>query len=276
MKKLITALLLAGASMSASADTFQFDPEQDTTFIDVDIINSQLLPNFPVDVRQYFGADGLLNDGDAFTEQFTFNFSNATPTLDIWAIDELNFNFDLAGTISNVVYGAGVPDLADLPGNLATFQANLAATSFDLNFTNTMEALSIDYNGTVIGVFDLVATTTTDTIALDGSNTNVGFVFNLQFNEAWALGNAATLNSVWRDGDGDLIDIANFDLFAAGSAGPNGTSDGLFFDQNNVPYIDINVKDNGAAFTARIPEPSTVAMLGLALLGFAGSRRKAK
>ncbi len=154
----------------------------------------------------------------------------------------------------------------------------MAATSFAVNFTNTESALTVTYfDGLVtstLGVFDLVSTISTPTVFLDGSNTNSAFILRLQFNEAWAAANMATIDSVWRRENGDLIDIENFDLIAAGSAGPNGTSDGVFVDGNG-PYVDINVKDNGATFTARIPEPSSIAMLGLALLGLARIRRKA-
>lgn len=274
MKKLILAAIVFGStSLAATAGTFQFDPEQDGTFIDVDVANSQLFPNDPVNVRQYLGADLALNNGDEFEEEFTYNFSNTTGAPnEIYLPNILNFNFDLEGTIKNVTYGAGVPDLINSPG---TFEDDMKAASFDLQFDNTASALTIDYMGTVIGVFDLFQSTVTDTVALDGSNTNVGFVMGFEFNEAWAALNMATINNVWRKKDGNLINIDAFDLFAAGSAGPNGTSTGVSGDANGT-FVGLNVKDNGATFTASIPEPTSIAILGLGLLGLAGSRRKAK
>ena len=56
MKKLLLAgLALAGMSTVSQAAVFQFDPERDGTFVDVEVMNHQLLPNGPVDVKQYFG-----------------------------------------------------------------------------------------------------------------------------------------------------------------------------------------------------------------------------
>jgi hypothetical protein len=278
MKKLtIATLLLAGITFNSAASTFLFDPEQDGTFFPVDLMNTQLLPNSPVDVHQYLGADGKLNDGDKFTESFVYNFTNATSpalTTEIWGIGELNLSVSLSGSISNVVYGAGVPDIAD---PAAVFAANLQATSFDTDF-NTSAAdstvsLTFDYMGTVIGEFDVTASTVTEAIALDGGNTNVGFIFNYEFDAVWAAANTGLINDVWRTITDDDIDLDLFKLQSTGSAGPNGTSDGVFADALGV-YVDINTKDNGSTITASIPEPTSIAMLGLGLLGLAGSRRK--
>jgi hypothetical protein len=278
MRKLtLAALLMASTAFTAAADTILFDPEQDGTFFELDLMNTQLLPNGPVSVQQYFGGDGMLNAGDKFKESYVYNFTNATGpggTVAAWGIGDLNFSISLAGEISNVVYGAGVPNLAD-PGNLS---ANMAATSFQTDFYNSNAdssvSLTIDYQGVVIGEFDVVASQVTDAITLDGSNTNVGFVFSYKFDETWALANQATIDSVWRKQNGDLVDFGNFKLESAGSAGPNGTSDGVFSDGDGV-YIDINVKDNGSTIIAKIPEPTSIALFGLALIGLAGARRRA-
>ena len=225
------------------------------------------------------GGDGLLNDGDAFSETFTYNFINSTApdmSVEIWNMNELNFTLNLTGTISDVVSPDGVPDLGD-PGTLAD---RMATTTFKTNFnTSDMDSsvgLTVDYMGTVIGEFDVFGSVTNDVIAFDGSTTNAAFIFGFELDDVWAAANTAMVNDVWRMANGDFIDPELFSLISLGAAGPNGTTDGVFVDQNGA-YLDINVADNGSIFVARIPEPTSVALFGLALVGLAGAaRRKTK
>ena len=243
-------------------------------------MNHQLLPNLPIEVKQYLGADFILNDGDAFSESFTFNFINSTApnaSVEIWNINELNFTLNLTGTISDVTYNAGIPDLGNDPGNFAD---NMAATTFKTNFNTTaMDSsvgMTVDYMGTVIGEFDVFGSVTNDVIAFDGSTQNAAFIFGFELDEVWAAANTAMVNDVWRKENGDFIDPDVFQLISLGAAGPNGTSTGINSDINGT-YIGINVADNGGIFVARIPEPTSVALFGLALVGLAGSaRRKTK
>ena len=73
------------------------------------------------------------------------------------------------------------------------------------------------------------------------------------------------------------------DTFYTPSTGGNNTWDRLLFDIVGVYSIEINLNGSGAIsnldfdyVTVSVPEPSTIAIFGLALLGFAGaSRRKA-
>jgi hypothetical protein len=61
----------------------------------------------------------------------------------------------------------------------------------------------------------------------------------------------------------------DFNLFAAGSAAPNGT----FYFQLTTASGD-NLLITSLVQQAAVPEPATVALVGLGLLGFVASRRK--
>ena len=99
--------------------------------------------------------------------------------------------------------------------------------------------------------------------------------FDIELEEA-SVSNAINLFDI----NGDEI---SEDTFYTPSTGGNNTWDRLLFDIVGVYSIEINLNGSGAIsnldfdyVTVSVPEPSTIAIFGLALLGFAGaSRRKA-
>lgn len=286
MNKLIlatAAFVLGTSALTASAQTFEFDPDQNGIFIDTNVLTTSMFPNTPIPVTQSFGADGLLNNGDVFSESFQYNNSNSTGTPSaLFPLNGLTFDMSLTGKIANVAYGAGVPDALDAGGTAvqqATFADNLSQTSFETIFNTSIQdptaGLTISWMGGVIGEFDLVKQINTVGISLDGTTVNQAFIFDFQFDQTWAAGNMATINAVWRQDGGSLIDATSFTIQGQGSAGPNGSTSGAGVDANGF-YVIIDVQDNGSTFKSKIPEPSSIAILGLGLLGLAGARRKGR
>jgi len=281
MKNLVlfsTALLLSTSAFNASATTFKFDPDQDTTFIDVDVLTTDLFPNDPILLTQDFGADNLLNNGDTFSESFTYNRTSSTGDPDLIFPNPpngLDFALTLTGAIGNVVYSAGVPDLNNLPNLGAALDGTSFDTLFNTSAVDASVAMTVSYNLTVIGEFDVVAQTASPNVSLDGTTQNSAFIFDFKFDQAWAAANSALIDSVWKNQNGTSIDITSFVLEGKGSAGPNGTLVSLDPNGGSNGNIVLEVADNGAAFTAKVPEPTSLAILGLGLLGLAGARRRA-
>jgi hypothetical protein len=96
--------------------------------------------------------------------------------------------------------------------------------------------------------------------------------FDIELDEATA-NNSIQLFDV----NGDEMNIGDF---YTPSTGGNNTWDRLYFDVADVYSVKINLNGSGAIsnidYTASVsvPEPSTFAILGLALLGFAGAARR--
>ena len=302
MKKFILKSVLVGAlayTGTAAADAvITFDPAADgttTTLLDnfsVDLINDEY------EVQQYFhgGANDLvLDEGDVFTETFTYNVNFSTldgADLQFWSL--LEFEFNLSGHIEDVTYGlGGAPDLSVLgdanPSNDLEFFDNFSDTSFRTVFDPTENGLIIRYDGDVIAQMDVLQGISQDPISLGGDTLNSGFIFQFDFNEDWVTSNTALFESVWQDAQGNPFNDDNPFSFAiaTGNAGPTGDA---FATQNGSPlfvqddggvndgrtYFSVGVKDGGGDIVfADIPEPSSIAILGLGLLGLARIRRQA-
>jgi len=282
MKKLIALGIVAVcASNVASADPIWFDPSESGTSIRVDSFGLAIWPNQPYEVRQFFGADGMLNDGDAFTESFTYNNNNSTDDVGFDSTiygDDLLFTFDLSGFIADVTYGSGVPTLGT-----ATFGDDLLDTSFQSVFNPTSVDSSVNmtvtYQGNTIGVFDLIQGGSDTPIFLSGL-LNSAFLIDLKFNQDWVDNNTATFEKVWQLESGDPLNPETEIAIGAGSGGPTGDPfDPTFIIDNGTGtediYASLAVRSYGASLQFAVPEPTSLAVLGLGLLGLVGFRRKA-
>jgi len=300
MKKLILSTMAASVfAFNVQADVITFDPAADgSTTMQIDSVSMQINGGTTYEVQQYFhgGADDTkLDEGDLFTESFVYNFTQASldgTATGTWipalTADQLTFEFSLAGHIADVTYGAGgAPTIGD-----PDFASDFADVAFKTVFSSSASApgtgMTVKYNGSVIGEFDILAGISTDPVELDGST--VGFAITFDFNDVWRNANSNGVNGlferVWAHEDGTAFTLAedfNFAL-AQGSAGPTGNSfdntgafGPLHTDGGTIAgktYFSVEVDDNGADLAFNVPEPTTLAILGLGLLGFAGTRRR--
>lgn len=304
MKKLLLSTIAASViAFNVQADVITFDPAGDgSTSMQIDEIGMQIQTG-DYEVQQYFhgGADdSKLDNGDLFTESFVYTLitaNNGGSEVGFWksiggsaTTDKLEFEINLSGYISNVFYNEGVPTIGD-----ADFATDFAATSFNTVFSPTTSApgtgMTVKYNGDVIGVFDVTAGVSTAPVQLDGA-VLTGFELKFDFNDAWRSANSngvdGLFEKVWSHSNGSPFTAANDFNFALaqGSAGPTGdgfdktgvNGSALHLDGNGTiageEYFSVAVDDNGADLGFNVPEPTTLAILGLGLLGFAGTRRR--
>lgn len=332
-KGLAVSALLCGSA--AHATNIQIDPDGTDgkyDFINIDTLDMVANPG-TINVAQYFGADGWLNDGDLFTESVTFDISSAKEGINgdiVQAFDTNNNNselyivFELTGHIENVRYYNTYDNLTDA---FAAYGNDLAAYSAACNGVVCLEPVVDQSDSVTLGdflslpnfnnlVYDVVFDTVGSTVQMwfdddqDGdrsagataSDSLVGewLVTNGGASDVQVEPNATTASQLfevgldfvdngdvddyWKAPNGELIsELIDFDLVVAvadASANPTGLGEigtGTIFGddgQDGFMFIE-SLQTNGSITFEVLPEPSSIAILGLGLLGLARIRRQA-
>lgn len=234
--------------------------------------------------HQSFGADNILGNGDTFTEDFTLNVQNGTGGTGAAMVagvetgDGGYYNFPpRAGLYLDVSIGgsiAGYSNGGDGDTTIANFATNLLNDSYTTNFTGGSARLYVDGNGnkdfdggeTIVADFSLAAAAPFIIVptVFTGTGGTISFEFRFDsinlayFSQAPGFADPSTLiGNKW------LFTMAQGSL-ALNSLGVNPPNEML-----------LGWEETGldARFTT-VPEPTTIFLLGLGLVGVAGVARK--
>lgn len=239
--------------------------------------------------HQFFGGDGILNNGDIFTENFTLNVSNGTGPNG----DAMEANVETGGTgyyngipIGGRLYldvslgGAisGYSNGGDGNTTFANFSTKLANDSFNTNFTSGSATLYVDIDGDKDFTAADGSSVATFTLTGAGPFIVVPSVFT---------GAAGTISFVF---EFDSINAAYFSQ-APGFPDPNSligqnwllavAQGGLALGTNGIggaappEQILLGWRETGldSSFST-VPEPTTIFLLGMGLVGISGIARK--
>ncbi|MBL0711133.1 MAG: PEP-CTERM sorting domain-containing protein [Colwellia sp.] len=221
-------------------------------------------------IVQDLGTDGIMNSGDGFTESLSYRVPNAqfldgfqTLPNEGGSAGFYTVEMDLVGHIDSFMGNGGV----DITTDSATWGA-LSDATFDIIFDFADSAVELIWNNTdvnsstIVGAWDVLGGGA-DQIAPNTGGQD--FLLALAFDDA-------TSDDHFFSSDGALISesIAMNQAFGTGTALAHPI--GITSATGNA--LNISSTAGNAAMRFSVPEPTSIAILGLGLLGFAGARRR--